>query len=59
MPNEETYEMEFHCTNCGNKYLVFIPKGEKAIGHGGTCPYCGQKDYGTFWYMKPRMKYSW
>ena len=59
MENEETYEMEFICTNCMNKYLVKIPKGEEARCHGGTCPYCGKRDYGTFWYQKPIPKYRW
>lgn len=59
MNTEETYEMYFTCTNCGNRYLVKIPKGREAEGQGGECPYCGKHDYGTFWYIKRDKEYHW
>ena len=49
----DTYSMEFRCRNCGTVYSVCIPKGEKALGKGGICPYCKcNNGYGT--HIKPQ-----
>lgn len=35
---EEEYAMEYTCPNCGETFVVMIPKGERA--HQGKCPRC-------------------
>jgi len=41
---EQTYEMEFRCSNCGKWFLRKVEKGESAKGRGGECYYCGRQD---------------
>lgn len=53
----DTYNMEFICKNCGTKIIREVPKGERAQGKGGECPYCGTKDnmYSPFAWYRPDM----
>jgi DNA-directed RNA polymerase subunit RPC12/RpoP len=51
-----TYKMKYICSNCGTSFIEDIKVGLRAIGKGGSCPYCGviddsQKD--TFSFRKP------
>jgi DNA-directed RNA polymerase subunit RPC12/RpoP len=41
----DTYTMQFTCGNCRETFNKEIEKGRDAKGQGGTCPYCGRKDY--------------
>jgi len=44
MTNEETYDMNYKCFNCNTQFVKSIPKGKKAEGAGGKCPYCDIED---------------
>lgn len=35
-----TYKMEMTCSNCGHKFMINIPRGEK-VPTLSTCTYCG------------------
>jgi len=37
----KTYKISYKCSNCGSTFDKNIPKGTKAHGNGGECPYCG------------------
>lgn len=54
----DTYGMEFVCSNCGHVYELKVQKGVIAKGQGRMCPYCGCIDDGSFQYRKPmRIRY--
>ena len=55
----KTYEMEFTCSNCGNSFSRDIPMGSECRGRGGSCPYCGCVDGGSFSAHRPmRLRYA-
>ena len=53
MGNEETYTMEFTCSNCGYIFESNINRGAIAKGSGGECKICGIVDNGSFKLAKP------
>ncbi len=44
MEEENYYNMQAHCNNCGEHNEIPIPKGTKTDEHDGECPNCGVKD---------------